>query len=215
MTHQSNCSLYWILKTIPGKCGDFDQLNQNCRSSHQRCSLKKDDFKKFPKFIGNHVCQGLLFNKVAGLRLQTLSKKEVVAQVSFCQFLEISKNTLSLTTFEWLLLKLKFQQRKSDILEFHISHLGTHTIGKNERKCPHVTIKALNFAGSVFFLFFFAFTRKLLVMETVASIDSPKLTLPASCISDFFLGTSKKYRNKNWVNFIFPLSLSLVYHVLK
>ena len=72
-TCDTRVKLFIILnfKNYPGKCGDFDQLNQNCGSSHQRCSLKKGDFKNFPKFLGNHLCQGLLFNKVAGLRLQT------------------------------------------------------------------------------------------------------------------------------------------------
>ena len=38
------------------------------RSSHQRCSVKKGVFKSFAKFAGKHLCQSLLFNKVAGHR---------------------------------------------------------------------------------------------------------------------------------------------------
>ena len=41
-----------------------------CRSSYQRCSIKKGVFRNFTKFTGKHLYQGLLFNKVAGLRLQ-------------------------------------------------------------------------------------------------------------------------------------------------
>ena len=39
----------------------------------QRCSLRKGVFRNFAKFTGKHLCQSLLFNKVAGLSLQ-LSK---------------------------------------------------------------------------------------------------------------------------------------------
>ena len=35
-----------------------------------------------------------LFDKVTGLRLATLLKKEILAQVFSCEFCEISKNTL-------------------------------------------------------------------------------------------------------------------------
>ena len=50
------------------------------RRSHQRCSMKKGALKNFAKFLGKHLCQGLFFNKVAGLS---------------CEFCEISKNTFS------------------------------------------------------------------------------------------------------------------------
>ena len=39
----------------------------------QRYSLRKGVFRNFAKFTGKHLCQSLLFNKVAGLSLQ-LSK---------------------------------------------------------------------------------------------------------------------------------------------
>ena len=41
------------------------------RSSYQRCSIIKGVPKKFAKFTGKHLCQGLFFHKVAGLRLGT------------------------------------------------------------------------------------------------------------------------------------------------
>ena len=44
-------------------------------------------FKYFAKFTGNHLCQGLFFNKVVG---QSPERKEkTVAQVFFCEFCEI------------------------------------------------------------------------------------------------------------------------------
>ena len=47
------------------------------RSSHQRCSMKKVVIKNFAKFTGKHLFQGLIFNKVAGLRSATLLKKRL------------------------------------------------------------------------------------------------------------------------------------------
>ena len=35
----------------------------------QRCSIKKVVLRNFTKFTGKHLCQSLLFNKVAGLQL--------------------------------------------------------------------------------------------------------------------------------------------------
>ena len=41
------------------------------RSSHQRFSVGKGVLKNFAKFMGQHLCQSLFFNKVAGLRPAT------------------------------------------------------------------------------------------------------------------------------------------------
>ena len=46
----------------------------------------------FTKFTGKHLCQSLFFNKVAGVREETL------AQVFSCEFCEISKNSYSYRT---------------------------------------------------------------------------------------------------------------------
>ena len=40
----------------------------SCRSSHRRCSVRKGAFRNFAKLTGKHLCQGLFFNKDAGLR---------------------------------------------------------------------------------------------------------------------------------------------------
>ena len=60
------------------------------RRSNKRCSIKKNLFRNFTKFIGKHLCQGLFFNKVAGLNF---IKKETLAQVFSCEFRKIFKNT--------------------------------------------------------------------------------------------------------------------------
>ena len=51
------------------------------RSSHRRYSVRKGVLRNFAKFTGKHLRQSLLI------------KKETVAQVFFCEFCEISKNT--------------------------------------------------------------------------------------------------------------------------
>ena len=38
------------------------------RSSHRRCSVRKDVLKSFAKFTGKHLCQSRFFNKVASLQ---------------------------------------------------------------------------------------------------------------------------------------------------
>ena len=52
-------------------------MNPETRSSHQRCSLKKDVLENFAKFTGKHLWQSLFFNKVAGLRTATLLRKRL------------------------------------------------------------------------------------------------------------------------------------------
>ena len=48
---------------------------------------KNDVLRNFTRFTGKHLCQSLFFNKV------NFIKKETLAQVFFCEFYEISKNT--------------------------------------------------------------------------------------------------------------------------
>ena len=76
--------------------GPIISLNVQLYSSEavaRRCSVKKVALGNFTKFIGKHLCQSLFFNKVAGLRLAILLKKESLAQVIPCEFCKISKNT--------------------------------------------------------------------------------------------------------------------------
>ena len=59
-------------------------------NSHQRCSVKKGILQKFAKFTGKHLCQSLLYNKVAGLRPATLLRKRLWHRcfpVNFAKFL--------------------------------------------------------------------------------------------------------------------------------
>ena len=47
------------------------------RSIHRRCSVKEGVPRNFAKFTGKQLCQALFFNKVAGLRLQRDSGRDV------------------------------------------------------------------------------------------------------------------------------------------
>ena len=52
--------------------------------------MKKGVFYKLHKFTGKHLCQSLFFNKFAGLRAATLSKKKLSHRyfpVNFAKFL--------------------------------------------------------------------------------------------------------------------------------
>ena len=80
------CCLFFILKT----CFCFWYfLNLfryvSVRSNHRRWSVKKSVLRNFAKFRGKLMCQSLFSNNVACL--------ETLAQVFFCDFCEISKNT--------------------------------------------------------------------------------------------------------------------------
>ena len=86
------------------------------RSSHQRCSVRKGALRKFVKFTGKHLCQGLLFNKVAGLRSVTLLKNRLCHRcfpVNFAKFprTPFSQNTSGrLLLYFWLTVPYKLMR---------------------------------------------------------------------------------------------------------
>ena len=47
----------------------YKLLSDSCKSSHWRCSVRKDVLRNFAKFTGKHLCQGLFLNKIAGFSL--------------------------------------------------------------------------------------------------------------------------------------------------
>ena len=57
------------------------------------CSVRKSGLRNFAKFAEKHLCQSLLFNKVAGVRLATLLKKRLWYRCFSVSFCEISKNS--------------------------------------------------------------------------------------------------------------------------
>ena len=62
------------------------------RNSRQEVLCKKPAFRNFAKFMGKRLCQSLFFNKAAGLRSETLIKKETLTQVLSYEFYKISRN---------------------------------------------------------------------------------------------------------------------------
>ena len=66
----------------------LNTLLKKDRSSHRRCSVRKLVLRNFTKFTGKHLCQSLLFNKVAGLshlqKLDCSSKKKKKKPTWFC-----------------------------------------------------------------------------------------------------------------------------------
>ena len=58
------------------------------RSSHRRCSLRKNVFRNFVKFTGKRLCQSLFLNKVADLSFQLYLKRDSGTSV----FLRIFRN---------------------------------------------------------------------------------------------------------------------------
>ena len=59
------------------------------RNSREEVFCRKGVLRNFAIFTRKHMCESLFFNKVAG----NFIKKETLAQVFFCEFCEISKNT--------------------------------------------------------------------------------------------------------------------------
>ena len=55
------------------------------------CSIEKGALKNLTKFTGKHLCQSLFFNKVAGLRPATLSKKRLWYKYFPVNFAEFSR----------------------------------------------------------------------------------------------------------------------------
>ena len=93
------------------------------RSSHQRCSMKKGVLRNFKKYTGKHLCQGLFFQKVAGLRLSNFIKKETPVQVFSCELCKISKY-IFFTEHLWMAASICFgKSNSSDILYFCCSLL--------------------------------------------------------------------------------------------
>ena len=45
----------------------FSSTSFRSRSSHQRCTVRKGVLRNFSKFTGNHLCQSLFLNKIAGI----------------------------------------------------------------------------------------------------------------------------------------------------
>ena len=55
---------------LKSKCSEKTRkIPKKTRSSHRRCSSKRDAFKNFAKFTGKHLCRSLFLNKFASYTL--------------------------------------------------------------------------------------------------------------------------------------------------
>ena len=98
----------------------------------RRCSAKKVFLTNFVKFTGKHLCQSLIFDKVAGLHLQ-----ETQAQMFSCEFCEIFKNTFfNRTTLVAACVMRNVENR------FEIKNMDTLTLKSTEssNRYDHMTI---------------------------------------------------------------------------
>ena len=92
-----------VTKTFYKIC-QFQSVLPQFRSSHQRCSMQKGVLRNFAKFTEKYLCQSLLFNKVAGLRLPTLLKKRVWHSCFPVNFVKVLRTAFFTKHLRWLLL---------------------------------------------------------------------------------------------------------------
>ena len=118
----------------------LDLVTLTSRSSHQRCSVKRGVLKSFTKFKGKHLCQGLYFNKVAGLRPATLLKKRLWHRCFPVNFVKVQ---------EHLFVTEHHQTDASEYLKFEDLHLPAPKIGAalDKKECckSFVTFNFANF----------------------------------------------------------------------
>ena len=85
---------HWQSGGIVFVCKYYIVISDTLRSCRPEVFCKKGVLRNFTKSKGKHLCQSLFFN----------IKKESLAQVFFCEFCEISKNTFLTEHLWWLLL---------------------------------------------------------------------------------------------------------------
>ena len=83
---------------------------QKYRSSRLEVFCRKGVLRNFEKFTGKHLCQILLFNKVAGLRTVTLLKKRFWYRCFPVNFPKLLKTPSITEHLRWLLLKTPVNQ---------------------------------------------------------------------------------------------------------
>ena len=119
--------IHEILMGYSGQClqkqPSIGNLQKKGRSSHQSYFIKKGVLRNFKKFTGKHLCQSLFFNKVAGLKPETLLKKRLWQQcfpMNFVKFLRTPflRDTSRQLLLEWFSKKIGTIRGKTSVLEF-------------------------------------------------------------------------------------------------
>ena len=116
---------------------------------------KKCVLRNFAKFTGKHLCQNLLFNKVAGQRLATLLKKGLWNRCFPVNFVKFLRTPFLIEHLWWLLLSWqkkvgKFYRCKNmnNLLKLFVN-IHVYEKAKREYKIKIVT-EMIIFLGSVF-----------------------------------------------------------------
>ena len=86
------------------KSATFKQNQLTIEAVVQRCSCKKGVLRNFAKFTGKHLCQGLYFDKVGGVRPVTLLKKRLWHRCFRVNFVKFLRTPFSIEHLRWLLL---------------------------------------------------------------------------------------------------------------
>ena len=84
----------------------YNSVLKRFRSSHQRCSMQKGVLRHFAKFTIKHLCQILIYNKVADLRPATLLKKKLWYRCFPVNFIKLLRTPFLQNTSGWLLLEI-------------------------------------------------------------------------------------------------------------
>ena len=100
------------------------------RSSHLRCSLKKDVLRNFAKFSGKCLYQRLLLNKVAGLAYPaTLFKKNLWHSCFPVNFVKFLRTPFSQNTSERLFQLFPYKT----VYSFNNSHNACNNANANSK----------------------------------------------------------------------------------
>ena len=110
---------------------------QKYRSSRLEVFCRKGVFRNLKKFTGNHLCQSLLFNKVAGLRTVTLLEKRFWYRcfpVNCSKFLKAPSFNENL---RWLLLKTSVNQLifREELVDLQLYYSGSFSEGVSKHMC--------------------------------------------------------------------------------
>ena len=74
------------------------------RTSRPEVFCRKSVLRNLAKFTGKHLCQSFFFNKVAGLRSATLSKKRLWHRCFHVNFAKFLRTPCLIEHLRWLLL---------------------------------------------------------------------------------------------------------------
>ena len=132
------------------------------RSSRPDVFCKKGDLRNFTKFIGKHLCQSLIFNKVAGLRLATLLKMRLWHRCFPVNFVKFRRTPFFIEHLRWLLLRVLFSCeffQPTPLVRSASQNYVTNVLHWKEKS---FTIVLLEVIEMVWMCFILAFSKEIL-----------------------------------------------------